>query len=382
MTKLVLPVLIVCSLLVGNGWSFVPMPITTEQVAAGWIALFDGQTTFGWQVNKGGWRASQGTLQPEGVPSGRLISTSDFANFELHLEFNAAAQSSGTIILRSSPAISDGCVLHLKSSTESINREATSVAIPIAPDIWCTLDVTVQGKEISIVLDNKQIANSSMANVASMGKVALSVDQGQVKFRNIRLKPLNMESLFNGKDLSAWTDKNANKSRYEVTPSGEIRVLGGEGQLETKRTYGDFILQLECYVNGEGINSGVFYRAISGKFRKIKGYESQIYNLVDPSSPDTPQKYGTGGIYLHQTARKQLAHDREWFAKTIAVSGPHVAVWVNGLQVSDWTDDRPLNDNPRLGTRLKPGVVCLQAHDPTTDVLFRNLQIAEMPNAD
>jgi hypothetical protein len=56
-----------------------------------------------------------------------------------------------------------------------------------------------------------------------------------------------------------------------------------------------------------------------------------------------------------------------------------MATWVNGYQVSDWTDTRPANDNPRQGLRLAPGTISIQGHDPTTDLLFRNLRLAEMP---
>jgi hypothetical protein len=71
--------------------------------------------------------------------------------------------------------------------------------------------------------------------------------------------------------------------------------------------------------------------------------------------------------------------DREWFTKTIVAHGRHMAVWVNGHQVSDWTDPRPLDDSPRQGCRLKAGIISLQGHDPTTDLSFRNLRLAEYP---
>jgi hypothetical protein len=74
------------------------------------------------------------------------------------------------------------------------------------------------------------------------------------------------------------------------------------------------------------------------------------------------------------------ANDLEWFALTIAAHGPHFAAWVNGLQVSDWTDERPPHENPREGQRLEAGTLMLQGHDPATDVSFRNMRLAESPN--
>ena len=56
-----------------------------------------------------------------------------------------------------------------------------------------------------------------------------------------------------------------------------------------------------------------------------------------------------------------------------------MAAWVDGQQVSDWTDTRKPHENPRKGLRLEPGTLAIQGHDPTTDLRFRKLRIVEMP---
>jgi hypothetical protein len=61
---------------------------------------------------------------------------------------------------------------------------------------------------------------------------------------------------------------------------------------------------------------------------------------------------------------------------TVIAHGPHIATWVNGFQLTDWTDDRPKHDNPRQGLRIDPGTIQLQDHDSGTDVEFRNIQAA------
>jgi hypothetical protein len=57
------------------------------------------------------------------------------------------------------------------------------------------------------------------------------------------------------------------------------------------------------------------------------------------------------------------------------------AVWIDGLQVTDWKDDRKPNENPRKGRRLEAGHISLQGHDPTTNLQFRNLKIAAFPKS-
>jgi hypothetical protein len=54
-------------------------------------------------------------------------------------------------------------------------------------------------------------------------------------------------------------------------------------------------------------------------------------------------------------------------------------VWVDGYQVTDWTDTRPEKENPREGLRLGTGVIAIQGHDPTTDFLFREIEVGELP---
>ena len=86
--------------------------------------------------------------------------------------------------------------------------------------------------------------------------------------------------------------------------------------------------------------------------------------------------------WTHENGRLTLtvvSSDHEWFTKTIVAHGRHMAVWVNGYQVSDWTDPRPLHESARQGCRLEAGVISLQGHDPTTDLSFRNLRISAYP---
>ena len=74
-----------------------------------------------------------------------------------------------------------------------------------------------------------------------------------------------------------------------------------------------------------------------------------------------------------------MAKDREWFTMTVLAQGRQLAVWVDGILVTNWTDNRPDNENARNGYRQAKGPISLQGHDPTTDLYFRNFRIAELP---
>jgi hypothetical protein len=138
-------------------------------------------------------------------------------------------------------------------------------------------------------------------------------------------------------------------------------------------------LQLECRSNGEHLNSGVFFRCLAGQF--WSGYEAQVRNQWKDDDRTKPVDYGTGGLYNRQPARKVVSSDREWFTMTVVARGNHLAVWVNGYQTADFTDTRPADRDARKGTKTDKGPVSLQGHDPTTDLSFRNIRIAELPRA-
>jgi hypothetical protein len=74
-----------------------------------------------------------------------------------------------------------------------------------------------------------------------------------------------------------------------------------------------------------------------------------------------------------------VSRDEQAFVLTILAVGPHIASWVNGYQVLDWTDTRAAHENPRRGKRLEPGTIQLQAHDARTELEFLAVRLAALP---
>jgi len=362
--------------------------LTPEQIFAGWISLFDGETLFGWHNNKNAnWEVADGTIRVSEGEMDVLATTTEFADFELHVEFRAGAETNSGIFLRTAlhpkdPA-ADCYELNIAPASHTFPTGSFVERIKIdsvnpAPDQWHAYGVTALGNTITVLLDGKQVVEFKDPKPLLRGHLGLQLNSGPIAFRNIRLKPLSSKPIFNGKDLSGWNTDKAEKSRFEVTPEGELRVLDGRGQLESDGSYGNFVLQLECFVNGDALNSGIFFRCIPGDF--MMGYECQIQNGMKDNDPTQPADCGTGGIFRRQNARRIVAKDYEWFSKTLIANGPHMAAWVNGIQVSDWTDDRKPHENPRKGLRTDPGTLAIQGHDPTTDLRFRNINLAELPD--
>jgi len=190
--------------------------------------------------------------------------------------------------------------------------------------------------------------------------------------RGFELRVEGQKPLFDGKTLDGWK---LHGKAEAVVENGTIKLTNGSGSLESEGKYGDFILQLE-YKTDKVVNSGVFFRSIPGEI--MNGYECQILN----NSPDGDyEKFigtDTGGIFRRQVGRNVGPKDGEWNYLTIAAKGNRMATWVNGIQVTDWTDERTPHNNPRNGSRTEAGTIQFQGHDPGTEIWFRNIRIREL----
>jgi len=364
-----------------------PNTLSEEEVADGWILLFDGETLFGWKAaNKADWRVVDGAITASQGKPGLLHTTSQFGNYVLKVDFRSEKRGNSGIFLRTSPKPADvqGRCYELNIADSGTNDWPTGSFVQrklckTSHDStdWQSVEVTADGDHFVVKIDAQQVLEYTDPKPLGRGFIGLQFRKGNIKFRNIKLKPLRTKSLFNGRDLAGWKEYPQMKSVFSVTPEGTMNVKNGRGQLETEGTYDDFTLQLDVFVNGKALNSGIFFRCIPGD--PMNGYECQIQNGYLDDDRTKPQDCGTGGFFRRQNARRIVADDFKWFSMTLHADGRHMAAWVNGYPVSDWIDTRQPHENPRQGLRLEAGTIIIQGHDPTTDLSFRNLRIAELP---
>jgi hypothetical protein len=365
--------------------------LTPKEIAEGSILLFDGKTTFGWtSPNDSKWTIVDGMIAPQKGKPGLLVTTTQFSSFSLTMEVRTAADGKFNLLTccdtEGKPAEGNQPTL-----TSQVGRA------------WTTYSVTVLGGRVATEkqgtlgtgIGTKTSIGSPEAPRPRIGCIALGGNGFVV--RNIKLQPLIIKELLNGKNLDGWKEHPNRKSKFSVTKEGWLSVKDGPGDLQTTGEWADFVLQAECKTNGKHLNSGIFFRCLPGEYQM--GYEAQIHNgfgpekeytleIFDPKTNRSIEKkkekftaidYGTGAIYRRMPARFQAAKDNEWLMMTVVAQGRHLATWVNGMQMVDWTDNRPLDENARKGAYLKKGPISIQGHDPTTDLLFRNIRIAELP---
>jgi hypothetical protein len=358
-----------------------PPGLSKQEAAAGWIALFDGESTYGWKA-EGPAKVDDGKLVFGGNTTASLETNASFGAFELMMSYRLEGNNGG---------------FRLRYGNSEIKKEEKNSN----PDkTFHTFECKVPGVEKSAPL-------------------RLTTLEGTILFiESIRVKPLGGKSIFNGKDLTGWKVLPGHKSKFSVTDQGELHIQDGNGDIQTEAQWQDFVAQVDLISNGDHLNSGVFFRSVPGSF--WAGYEAQIRNewqstvtlkngesftgsltrkgdklelkvgretkkftdsdvasIVDHR--DKPIDFGTGGIYHHCPARRVVSTDREWFTMTIIAHGNHLAVWVNGFQTAEFTDNRPMNTNARNGRMDGAGCLSLQGHDPTTDLKFKNIRVAELP---
>jgi Domain of Unknown Function (DUF1080) len=185
--------------------------------------------------------------------------------------------------------------------------------------------------------------------------------------------------LFNGKDLSGWTQRNGTAT-YRVEGDaivGKTSEVSPNSFLCTDKLYGDFELTFEVKVDS-ALNSGVQIRSQSegGKPEgRVNGPQVEI-------SLDKMAGYvygeSAGGWMTPDADRKphDTFIDGQWNSYRIVAKGPKIQTWINGTQISDLTHEEKYKSHPN-------GFIGLQVHGIGAgtgpfEVRWRNLKLREL----
>jgi Domain of Unknown Function (DUF1080) len=366
-------------------------PLSADELKAGWISLFDGRSLFGWQPNSEmNWTVRDGAIRADRGKPGLLLTTFELADYEFRCDYRLQKGGNSGIFLRTpfapkNPAKDcyelNMCDSHAAYPTGSLVGRKKSQGTFRGEGTWMTMFARVEGNRIIARLGGQPVIDftDDSPKRLRVGKIGLQMNGGTVEFRNVCLRPLSTNGIFEGHDLGGWHLVPGCKTGFEVV-DGTIHASHGPGFLETDSTWANFCLQFEARTNGPRVNSGVFFRTMRGTAREpSNGYELQIQNGFKHGERSDPVDAGTGAIYRRTKARWVIPDDRAWFTATLIANQAHFCVWVNGVQVTDWTDTRPPNPNPRRGLSLVAGHLSLQGHDHTTDLNFRRFRVGEIP---
>jgi hypothetical protein len=173
--------------------------------------------------------------------------------------------------------------------------------------------------------------------------------------------------LFNGKDLSGWKVDKWNPEGISVE-DGAIKCHGkpsmvyydGDPEAKNAKNF-HFVADVMTH---PGANGGIFFHTKYQDKGWPAGHEAQI-NMTQHD----PIK--TGSVYVVKNHLKAPAKDKEWFRYEIIVRGKTVETKVNGKTVVRYEEEAD-----RSGKRkLSSGTFGLQAHDPGSIVLTKNIKV-------
>ena len=194
------------------------------------------------------------------------------------------------------------------------------------------------------------------------------------------------QSLFDGKTLKGWTQKNGTAT-YKVE-NGTIVGTTTKGSpnsfLCTNKQYGNFELRFEVRLYDPQLNSGVQIRSQTmptddpKKVGRVNGPQVEI-EASGKDGAEAGYIYGEacGGWMTPNKRRKPHKHfkDNEWNQYKVIAEGSRIRTWINGVLIEDCNDRVKFKSHPK-------GFIGLQVHGVGNNgpyrVAWRKIEIKEL----
>ncbi len=193
--------------------------------------------------------------------------------------------------------------------------------------------------------------------------------------------PADFKKIFNGKDLKGWHISQVNhhgNTQWRVEKGvilGTQDKKGNGGILLTDKKYKNFEVYIELNPDF-GCDSGLFLRSSE----KGEAYQVML---------DYLETGNVGGIYGERLKDVKGTPSKDWekhwkkgewnsIRARIEGDVPHIQVWINGVQVTDWTDTAN-----HAADGATEGMIAVQVHAGNRWVdggyhRFRNIAVKEL----
>jgi hypothetical protein len=192
--------------------------------------------------------------------------------------------------------------------------------------------------------------------------------------------------LQDGKSLAGW--KTAERPESWVVEDGVFVSRGDRSHLfytgkVGKHDFRNFEFQADV-MTSPGANSGIYvHTRWQGPGWPEAGYELQVIN----SNPPAEKMDGyiehkmTGSVYAVRNTWVAPARDNEWFSYRIRVVGKTIQTFINDKLVCEYAEPgNVFRPDDKKGRLLGSGTFALQAHDPSSIVKFKNIQVRILPD--
>ena len=371
------------------GWKgLVADPVKRAKMAPEELAAAQAKAD---QQMRAHWRVVDGALEFDGSPFGsHLCTIKDYQDFELRADWKIGPRGDSGIYLRGSPQVQIWDTAQWPEGSGGLYNNKQNPAQPLLVadnpiGQWNTFRIVMRDNLVSVWLNGKLVVDNTILEnywdrkipIFPTGQIELQSHGSKLYFRNIYLRELPSQNLFNGKDLAGWAPVGG-KGAWQAG-EGLLRTSGkGGGWLSTDKEYGNFQLSLE-YKVPEGGNSGVFIRAPRQGDPAYTGMEIQILDDYAPKWANLKPEQYTGSIYGVVAAQPRVTKKAdEWQKMIVLADGRKVRVCLNDRSVIDAELDKYLTaefaNHP--GLKNAQGFIGLQTHDAPVE--FRNLRLWEI----
>lgn len=166
------------------------------------IRLFNGTDLTGWRaLGESQWKVADGVLRNT-ASGANLVTERKFTDFKLHVELRLPAGSNSGVYLRGRYEVQIADALGEPASDQLgavYGFIAPSEHAGKGPHAWQSLDITLLGRRITVVLNGKTVicdqdipgitGGALDSDEGAPGPLLLQGDHGAVDFRNITLTP-------------------------------------------------------------------------------------------------------------------------------------------------------------------------------------------------
>jgi len=195
---------VLMTLIIGMPALILISPAASAQEGSGWTTLLDGENMGEWnQVGVTNWRLEDGAVVADNRTSegpAHLVSKESYKDFALYVEFWASDDANSGIFLRCSDAemVTDMTCYEANIfdqrkdpsyGTGAIVRHVEVDPMPKAGGKWNTYEITVKGRDITVVLNGETTA-TLRSGLFTEGPFSLQHGAGVIKFRKVAIKPL------------------------------------------------------------------------------------------------------------------------------------------------------------------------------------------------
>lgn len=182
--------------------------------------------------------------------------------------------------------------------------------------------------------------------------------------------------IFDGKSLDGWKVAEKEPNAFKLT-DGAIVANGPRCHLfyvgDTK-PFKNFILRAQVQTK-KNSNGGIyFHTAYQPENWPAQGHEAQVNNTFDKD----PRK--SGSVYkCKDVMNVSPVKDDVWWDYEIKVEGNKVTVSFDGKVINEYVEPAG-GPGQEPGRKLGTGTFALQAHDPGSTVLYKNIRVKRLPD--